>query len=113
MSSDAFSRSLRLLHRIAASAVQQTVIAPGGAVGQVPLLHQDGIQPPHGQIADDAGAGSPAADHQYLCFNLSHVVVSLWNEMFCVHASGKGADALPIREAKDAADAGLSPLQMA
>ncbi len=63
---------LRVLDDIAPAAVQQPVVAPAGAVGQVALLHQHGADAAQRQVAQDAHARRAAADDQHISRDLSH-----------------------------------------
>ncbi len=48
---NAFCCGLRVFYRVTTPAVQQPVVAPGGAVGEVALLDQDRFETTHCQVA--------------------------------------------------------------
>ena len=55
---------LRVFHHVAPAAVQQAVVAPAGAVGQVALFHQHRAHAAQRQVAQHAHASGAAANHQ-------------------------------------------------
>src|SRR5690606_7498460 len=63
---DAFDGGFGVLDDVATPRMEEAVEAAARPVGDVPLLDEDGVEPPHHQIAEDAGPGGPASDHQYL-----------------------------------------------
>ena len=66
-------RRLRIAHGIAPARVQQAVIAPRRAVGQIGPLDQRHPQPAQRQVERRPAAGGAAADHQDVEF-LGHCV---------------------------------------
>ena len=65
---DALARRLRVVHRIAPARMQQAVVAPRRAVGQVGALDQRHPQAAQCQVQGRPAAGRAAADHQDIVF---------------------------------------------
>ena len=70
---DALLRRLGVLHGVAPAGVEEAVVAPGGAVAQVALLDQEGVEAAHRQVTKDPGAGGAATDHQHPGRDTPHV----------------------------------------
>ncbi len=63
---DALHRRLGVLDHVAASGVEETVIATGGAVGEISLLDEKGLESAHRQVSHHAGSGGSAPDDEDL-----------------------------------------------
>ena len=68
----AVPRGDRVFRHVAPAGMEQAVIAPGRAAGEVAALDQDRAEAAHRQVAQDARAGHPAADHQHIGCPCSH-----------------------------------------
>jgi hypothetical protein len=68
----AFSRRLRVSDDIAAAAMEQAVVAPGRAIGQVALLYQHSADATHRQVAQATASGRSAANHEDICTKSLH-----------------------------------------
>ena len=60
---DALDRGLHVTDRVAATAVQQAVVASGGPRGDLAALQHGDAQAPQGQVVSDRTAGATAPDH--------------------------------------------------
>ena len=69
---DAFLGRDRVFDHVAATRMQQAVIATGRTSGQVSAVEQQGFETAQGGVTRDAGAGRAAADHQDLGCQAGH-----------------------------------------
>ena len=69
---DALARRRGILDRVPASRVQEAVKSPGGPVGEVTALHEDGGEAAQCRVARDADARRAAADDEDVRLERAH-----------------------------------------
>ena len=71
---DALLGGARVLDRVAAARVQQSVEAPARPLGQVEAVHEHDVVAAQRRVPGHAGAGGATADHQYVGAERGHGV---------------------------------------
>src|SRR4030095_14873790 len=104
---DAFLGGQRVLDGVAASGVEQPVVTARRAVREIPTLDEDGLETPHGGVADNAGARRAAADDQHFGLEGRHYSQWFIGSVTRVHSARRTRRTNGARRAREEARGGL------